>query len=139
VIESDLATYLIDDATETYAVAATRVYPTRKPPKALSPATYPMVTFFKVSGRVVHTHDAVDGLRMPTFQFNCWGRTYKDAHTLAEAVKADLDNFADAMGDTDHAVFLLEDEADISDPSLGVDTDNPHGVRLDFRVIHTPT
>lgn len=136
-IESDLAQYLIG-ATNTFAVAEDRVYPTRKPPKSLSPVTYPFVTFFKVTGRADHTHDAVDGLRFPIFQINCWGKTYKAAKTLAEAVVADLDNYADAMGDTVKAVFLLDDEADISEPALGVDTDTPYGVRLDFRVIHTP-
>lgn len=137
-IEADLATYLIGEETETFEVAGTRVYPTRKPPKALSNVTYPCVTFFKVTGRVDHTHDGNDGLRFPLIQINCWGQTYKAAKSLAAAVIEDLDNYADEMGDTEKAVFQLDDEADISDPALGVDTDNPYGVRLDFRVIHTP-
>lgn len=136
-IESELATYLIVTTRATYAKAAARVYPTRKPPKALSPATFPMVTFSKVSGAVDHTLDGVTGLGFPRFQFNCWAATYKAAHELAEAVKSDLDNFRGTMGTVRVDGILLEDESEVSDPRLGVDVDTPFGVRLDFRIIHT--
>ena len=136
--ESDLATWLIAEARAVHAHAGTRIHPTRKPPAALRPATYPCVTFWLVTGSPVHSIDGTAGLRIKRFQLNCWAKTYKAARQLADALKEDLDNFRGTMGDTRVGAVLLEDEADVSDPRLGVDADTPFGVRLDFRVIHAP-
>src|SRR6266516_2428172 len=111
-IEADLVAYLLANA-GLKALVADRIRPTKIPPVKLG-LGYPCVLFFTVTGSRDHTHDAVDGLRYPHFQFNCWAKTYKDAK--------------------------LVDAADLGSPSdLAVGTDVPSGVRVEVRAIHAPS
>ncbi|SRR6266516_815387 len=137
-IEADLVAYLLANA-GLKALVADRIRPTKIPPVKLG-LGYPCVLFFTVTGSRDHTHDAVDGLRYPHFQFNCWAKTYKDAKLVAAAVAAALDNYRGTLGGTVRTSFQVEDVADLGSPSdLAVGTDVPSGVRVEVRAIHAPS
>jgi hypothetical protein len=118
-IEQDLFTYLSAQATLT-AEVGTRIYPNKMP---AHDATYPAITYFKVSGQRETDMDGDSDLKHPRYQFNCWGRSYADAKEVAEALRTVLHAKRTTMGESDVKATFLTDEADMLNP----DTNLPGG------------
>lgn len=70
------------------ALISTRSYPLLLPQHP----TIPAVTYQKVSNT---GQKGTSTLRETRYQFNCWGRTYAEAHTLATQVKAAFEEWHD--------------------------------------------
>lgn len=112
------------------ALAANRVYPVKLPQNF----TLPAITYSKVSGVRVQSHDGPSNLAYPRFQISCWGNKYLAAKQLAEEVRQDMDCYSGAMGGTTVQVSRLINEVDFHNPEVGV-----YQIALDFYIWHTET
>ena len=70
------------------ALVGTRVYPGLLPQKP----TYEAITYERVSNT---GQDGSSNRKQSRWQINCWGATYAEAHVLANAVKAALEEWHD--------------------------------------------
>lgn len=108
VIEELLRARLIADAT-VGGLVGQRVYPVVAPAKA----TLPAITYQRISGMRVQSHDGPTGLARPRFQFACMAKTYSGAKTLANAVRRCLDGYGGTTDGVRAFVILLQMEMDV--------------------------
>lgn len=86
-----------------------RIHPNRLPQRAELPALV-----YQVISRPhnEYAHDGESGLRSPRVQWSCWGKTYDDAHDLAETLTAELGGKTLELASTRFAVAMISDEID---------------------------
>lgn len=114
-INAGLRSFLGADAAINAIIGAmpnTRVYPVRLPQNP----TLPAITYFKVSGRRVHSSNGALGLSGPRFQIDCWASKYEDAHALAELVRKRIDGYSGVMGSETVQGVFFESERDLYEP-----------------------
>ena len=131
VVEEAIHTILTSESAITNIVA-TRVYPVVIP----QGGTIPAVTYQRISTPRIWDLDGPDGMATPRMQLNCWGTSYSSASSLSNAVRGVLDNYS---GTADSVVIhqvALEDEGDLFEPQIGIDTARRYGRRMDFIVWH---
>ena len=103
--EADLVTFIEADAPVAALVAA-RVYPLNLP----QAPTMPAIVYQTISAVVLdHSHDGAGRVLRARVQMSCWAATYV---ALADALRAALDGYAGAMGDTTIGSTLLQNERD---------------------------
>lgn len=68
------------------AIVSTRVYPIKLPQKP----TYEAITYQRISNTA---QNGSTNIRESRWQIDCWAETYAEAHTLANAVKAGLEEY----------------------------------------------
>jgi hypothetical protein len=91
------------------------------PGKLRQRPTLPAATFQMISRpRNEMTHDGVSGLRSPRVQWSCWGKTYDDAHDLAEAVASELDGVTIVLAGSRIACSSVVDELDDYEKETGL-------------------
>ena len=125
-IETVLQAYLAANV----ALCGGRVWPMKLPQKP----TLPAITYRKISGPRIQTHDGASGLAHPRIQISCWAETYLAAKQLAEEVRQDLDGFSGAMGATHVGSMFLSNETDLYDPETG-----RWHIPVDFILFHDET
>ncbi len=107
-VEPKLYALLTADPTVS-AIVGARVYPMVMPQRA----TFPAVTYFRVSGGQQNTLDGYSGTENPRIQVDCWAKKYADVKALAAAIRAAMDGAttfrALCISDRD----LYEDDADL--------------------------
>jgi hypothetical protein len=90
---SELRAYLIAD-TAVLALVSTRVWPTILPQSPVLPAvTYQVISAFRRP-----TLTTTDNLPEKRVQIDAWGKTFEQAHAVAEAVRKAIDGFQGTMG-----------------------------------------
>lgn len=104
-----------------------RVYPDKLPQEPVLPA----VTYRKVSGPRVHSHDGPSSLAHPRFQVSCWAATYAEAKDLSEDVRQALDGYTGAMDGEQVQAVLLSNEIDFHHGEVMY-----YQVALDFVIWH---
>ena len=108
-----------------------RVYPSVIPEGAQLPA----ITYQRVSTMRHHCMGGDAALQRPRMRIDCWGKTYGDAKTVADAVVARYQNKSGTLGAGSNTVskvaVLTADESDAYDEDA-----RRYGVRLDFFVFH---
>lgn len=110
------------------AVAGDRIYPLKRP----QGCTYPLVTFFRVSGPRQRTFGASTG--KPRFQVTCWAKSYAETKAVADAVIAAMDNFSGPLGGPGGVpvqAIQLDNETDDGEPDTGI-----YATFLDFFIWH---
>jgi len=122
-IETELAAWLATNV----PLVASRIYPSRLPQSVVLPA----ITYLKVSGPRVPTHQGPSGLAKPRFQISCWDEKYLDAKAVAVQVRQALNCYSGMMGALRVGVALLRGERDLVDPARNI-----HQIALDFEVAH---
>lgn len=125
-IEEELTSWLQANI----ALVANRVYPMKLPQNP----TLPAITYQKISGLRVQSHDGPSGLAYPRFQVSCWGESYSDAKQVAEEVRQDLDGYQGLMGVVQVGAALLQNEIDFYIPETGY-----YHVPVDFIIWHDET
>jgi hypothetical protein len=134
VIESDIATFLMNNATVS-AIVEDRVYPNQTP----RDVEYPCVTYFRVSSSPIGDMGGASGMVHARIQINSWAKgngAYIAAHGLADAIRDKIDHFRGTLSGGLHTIDAvhLVDEGDVKDKRLGVDDTVPYGVRQDYDV-----
>lgn len=76
------------------ALIAGRIYPLVLPQKP----TLPAITYQRISGLRVRSHQGPSGLASPRFQFDAWADSYASARTVADELRRALDGFRGMMG-----------------------------------------
>jgi hypothetical protein len=105
-IEDGLYTFMAADATLA-AIVSDRIYPIRMPDDL---ATFPAVTYQRVSGGREVAHDGDAALTRPRFQISVWGQGYKEVRQATQAVLDLFSGYKGAIGDhTDCACFIETD------------------------------
>lgn len=112
------------------AIAGGRIYPVVAPQNA----TYPLITFEKISGERVRALEGPLGRARPRIRFHCWAEKYADAKTLANQVRRLLDGFAGTVSGVQIDSSTLDSEQDLYEDQ--VDT---HQIVLDFFISHLET
>ena len=111
VFEEGLFTYLIGLG----LACSNRVYPMRLP----QGVTLPAMTYQLVSDAHDYTQTGQSALGDPRYQINCWGSTYGDAKSLAEALIAQISGYKGSMGSATVYTAFMEDNRDNVDPVTG--------------------
>lgn len=119
-IDTDLYTVL-----KTVAGVSNRVYPERFP----QGATFPLLTYTRISTRFEQAITGALVASEPRFQIDCWATSFSAARALAAAVKAAVLAYAGS------AVTLyatgMENESDAYDPDTGL-----YHPQLDVTFLH---
>lgn len=86
-----------------------KIHPNKLPQRADLPALV-----YQVISRPhnEYTHDGESGLRSPRVQWSAWGKTYDDAHDLAEALTSEFGGTTIELASTRFAVAMISDEID---------------------------
>lgn len=107
-LETDLVAYLNGQSAITNLVED-RIMPW---PQDQNP-TFPLLTYFRVTGSVVNSlTSGSSGLIFTELQFDCWSRRRIETWDLADAVKSVLLGFKGTMGSTPVGPILFRDERD---------------------------
>lgn len=108
-----------------------RIYPVKAP----QDSPFPCVVYERVSGARVHSHQGASGLASPRIEVRSWGKTYADAKSVSEAIRAGIDGFSGNVTVRgvvyDVNSILLADERDLYDEELKV-----FGVSVDYTIWH---
>ncbi len=109
------------------------------PPPLPQNPTFPLLTYFSVSGVPDQTHEGPSGLILSRFQINCWDREQKatvpgggyiGAKNLANQVCRQLDGFHGMMGIVRvDSVDCVDKGRDLYNPEMGL-----YQVQLDFLI-----
>jgi hypothetical protein len=126
VIEAGLHAHLSADA-GVAALVGTRIYPLLLPQSA----TYPALTYSRVSGPRLDDLDGDAGLAHPAFQVTAWAPTYKAAKETAAAVRLALRGYRGPMGAADVADVRMIGDFDLYDQEAKV-----FHVAADFEIWH---
>jgi hypothetical protein len=126
-IESALRTRALSVAAVS-ALIGTRMYPGKLP----QDPTYPAVTYTRISGPRLYSHQGATGLAEGRFQFDCWAASYSAAKSTAAAVRESLEGFRGTVGSDVIASIFAVHEADSYEPQEGDEGD--WRVSLDFWV-----
>lgn len=131
IVKSLIAWYLADEAIA--ALVEDRAYPVA----TVSGITDDCILIARISNPRIHTmsHGAT-GLTHPRVDVNCWSLSYSGAATLCEVVLDRTDSFRGMMGGTFIGSCLVEDEADILEPSPDLNAQQWFGRSLDLRIMH---
>jgi hypothetical protein len=113
VIEQDLRAYLLAKPAIA-ALVGDRMYPERLPQRAALPA----ITYQRVFGTSLFTHDGAAGLGRGRLQLDCWGSTYQQSAELAEAVRAELAGYLGPMGGTGSVAPRIGTVIDAPEPEI---------------------
>jgi len=104
-MEAGLFSFLSGEQNVT-ALVGSRIYPLKLP----QAATYPAITYQRVSGDRIRSLDGPSGLADPRIQLDLWDKTYSGVKALADTVRGALDGFRGLMGtDNIGGVLLLSD------------------------------
>ena len=106
-LAGDLRTFILADATVTGLVVA-RMSPMRLPQNP----TFPALVYTQISGPRDRNLSGPSGRVVARFQIDCWAKTYLQAQSLADAVRARLDGYQGTMGATVVGSVALENETD---------------------------
>lgn len=102
------------------ALTDARIYPIRLP----QPATFPAVTYQRVSRPRIQTMGTNPGLVYPRFQIDCWAKTYDSANDVAAQVIAALENQLNTTWGGDAGVTIqaaiVEDDMDFYEPEVDI-------------------
>lgn len=115
-IGEGLRTFLLADAQIEALISTGRPLPGIYPVMLPQNPTLPAITYFKVSGRRVHSSTQALRLSGPRIQIDCWALTYAAAHALAELVRKRIDAYRGAMGSQDVQGVFFETERDLYEP-----------------------
>lgn len=126
-VVEDITAFLQADSGLT-AVIAGRVYPVILPQGAALPA----LVYSQTHGHQALTLDDAEGFTDAMFQISCMATSYKDAKTVAKAVRAALHGFAGMMNATTK-VYGAFDETERD--TYNADT-KEYRTDLDFRIFH---
>lgn len=112
------------------ALTSTRVYPQTIPQNT----TYPAIRYNQISG--IRDHTLTDTVEMvhARFQIDCYGTSYSNARTLADAVRSALDNYYGGVGSVAIQCIHLIDEGDSFDEVVGVDQLKRYGKTQDYTI-----
>lgn len=125
-IEKAIRAILVADST--VKAITTRCYPAKIP----QDPTYPLILFFKVTGKRDHHLQGPSGLAHPRFQVEAWATTYDAAKALANAIREALDGYSGTQGTVVIGSILMESERDTYEEAVSC-----HRVIMDFFVWHS--
>jgi len=128
-IEKTIYSLLTSDADIADLVAA-RVYPLILP----QPATFPAVTYQRISGEWGITMDGAHNYAEERFQINTWATSYEGARELADAVWRELDNHSGTTGSIYVHCIHFEDEGDLLDMTDDIIGTRKYAKRQDYRI-----
>ncbi len=130
-----LYTRLISTTEITTLVASSKICPGVLPQEEVMPA----IIYLRLFESPGHASGQDIPLRNPTYQINCWSTSYLLTHSIAKAVKAELQDYTGALS-TNAGVavqrIFLENETEFSD----VDPDTQETTFLisqDYIIWHT--
>lgn len=119
------------------AVAGNHCYWVRKPQEVTA---LPYVVLYRIDGVPGYTYAGRDGLVQSRVQANCYGLTYADARTTANALIAALDG-ASTLGNSPpgsiQAIFIESDGRDLATEDAG-GVNQLFAIAVDFTVNHEP-
>jgi len=109
------------------ALVAQRVYAMKMPQNP----TYPLITYFRVSGPRVESMQGASGLASPRFQIDIWAKTYAETKAIARAVQLALEGYRATVGTVPVQGILFDSDRDLyeSTPEL-------YRVSMDFVIWH---
>jgi len=129
-IEKSIRSLLINDAAVSGYISG-RVYPIYAPQNA----TYPCITYSRISTNKEHTVTGSIGFAETTFQLNIIAEDYTTSRELADAVRLLLDGYkgSDAYTDKIGGIFI-DNDTDIYYDDLDL-----HCSMIDILVPHSET
>ena len=110
-IEQDLRTYLLAQAPVS-ALIGTRIFPLRLP----QGVTLPAVTYQRISGVPVISHDGASDLARARIQVDCWAASYAAMAGLAMAIRTALSGYRGPMGNNGATAARVINQIDLSEP-----------------------
>ncbi len=125
-VEANILTYLLTISAITDIVVA-RIYIHDLPQEA----TFPAITYHRISNVKTISQDGDSNLDNDRFQFSCWSYTFVEITTLVDALETALHCYKGAMGDMTAGSSFLENKPSIFEP----DTKLFH-VPVDFKITH---
>ena len=103
-------------------------------------ATFPYMEYERISAMRERHLGGLSQLAHPRFQVNIWSTGYDQAKLLMQHVRVAADNYT---GSTNASINIrrvfLEDDADMLEPAVGLETRRLFGRRLDFIIWHEDT
>ena len=126
-IEASVWQILADNA-GVGALCEDRIYPVKVPQNA----TFPCVTYSRVSTNRWSAMGSDTGIADKRFQVSSWGETYAEANALAEAVRAALQRY---RGTVD-GVLIQDIFVDGDGPETWEDEAGAYQAVTDYRVIY---
>lgn len=123
-VEVALRTHLL--ASPITRLVSQRIYPLLLP----QGATFPAITFQRISSVRDRTYDAPIYLVTARVQFSCWAETWNDCRALAEDLRMILNGFRGIMAGIPVPSIRILNELDLHDP----ETDLYH-MACDYEVV----
>lgn len=124
--------FAADAATDICTSTRCRVYPQAIPQDSLLPC----IVYERISTPRVSSLTGTAGIATPRMQIVSWADTYSGAKTLADAVRNALDDYTGEVDGLYIGWIRIEDEGDMIDLSVGMDSERVYGVRQDFVIQH---
>ena len=107
-LETDLRAFLADDD-GIGELVGTRIYPD----VAAQGAALPHLVYTRITTDRGHTMDGPEGVQRPQFLMPCWAETRLSARALADKVRAALDGYKGAMGETTVQAVFIRGDSDV--------------------------
>lgn len=105
------------------ALVLERIYPLRMPMNTILPA----LTIHKISDARNH----ITGHGYPRYQISCWGATFAEVHTVADAVIECLHRYKGVASDNFIKQISYQDSHDAIEEDPGI-----FHIPVDFKIIH---
>lgn len=107
------------------------------PQVASAKASFPYITFSRVTGTHYRHSSAITGLAMAVIQIDVWSDRYWAVKTIAEKIRLALDNFSGSVGSYTITGIFLESDQDLHTAPYGGDARGVHQESMDFNVWFT--
>jgi hypothetical protein len=104
-IESALRTRILGDAGIS-ALIGTRIFPLILP----QATSFPALTYQRISGERMHSHDGPSGLAGPRIQIDTWATSYIGAKQLADLIRQRIDGFKGTVGSDEIEGIFMDTE-----------------------------
>jgi len=126
-LRSHLATHV--------ASVGSRIYPVVLPEGHDNNLT--AITYSRVTGGHDHNLKQATGSAIPTFEIDCWSKSYEAADQLAEAVRQQMQGFSGTMGATSVKSVILDDEQDAYEAPQDGSDNGLYRITLRYRIRYT--
>ena len=97
-------------------------------------ASLPAITYQQTGGARNHTLEGTDNMTPSVWRFNCWSETYSEAETVAQTVKAALDDYTGTASGVTIQNAHYESDTDLLEQRAGTDQLTRFGKGINFNV-----
>ncbi len=129
-VGEDLIAFLIADTTGVNATVSGRIHQNVVP----EGSAFPHIWLGRTEQEKVRTHDKTGGLNQARFDIECMGTGAGSSIELADQVKARLDEYQGAFGNSRSQAIFVEDHDDDYIPKANSADEGIHSADLDVKI-----